>query len=608
MNEESARQTAFKQTAFPDYAAMTDIAVRSQKILTDFFTRHAPELQGQSLNPVRSLDPVNAGGAFGELTARLMSDPGKLMQAQMSLWQDYLNLWQSSAGGMFGQGTGPVVAPERQDNRFRDEAWSENPSFVFLKQSYLLTSRWVENLVGNVDGLAPEDAHKVAFHTKCFMEALSPTNFVATNPAVLRETMETNGENLLRGLQNLLEDFEEGDGKLKIRMTHEDAFDVGVNVATTPGSVIYRNDLMELIQFDPSTPGVHRNPVLVIPPWINKYYILDMREENSYVKWLVDQGHTVFIVSWVNPGRELAEKSFEDYMLEGPLAAIEAIEQATGERTVNMVGYCIGGTLLACALAWMARSRAKKWQNRVASATFLATLVEFSDVGDIAVFIDEKQVSALEDSMNERGYLDGSEMAGSFSLLRSSDLIWSFVINNYLMGKEPFPFDLLYWNSDSTRMPAAMHSYYLRNMYMDNRLIEPGALTLGGAKMDLGKIRVPVYLVSARDDHIAPWRTTYKATGVYGGDIRFVLSASGHIAGVVNPPDAKKYCHWTNETLDADPDVWLDGATAHNGSWWTDWQGWVSEHTGKTVPARTPGTGGLPALEAAPGTYVRGRA
>ena len=593
MNEESA-----KRNIYPDYTVTTDIALRSQKLLTDFFTRHSRELQDQSM------DPVNMGGAFLELTAHLMSNPAKLMQAQMSFWQDYLDLWQSSATRMMGQTPSSIIEPEKQDKRFRDEAWDDNPAFDFLKQSYLLTSRWIENLVSNVDGLNAEDAHKVEFHTRRILEALSPTNFPATNPAVLRETIETNGENLLRGLQNLLEDFEEGDGKLKIRMTDEDAFGVGVNVATTPGNVVFRNDLIELIQFGSSTTEVNERPILITPPWINKYYILDLRENNSYIKWLVDQGHTVFIISWVNPGKELADKSFDNYMLEGPLAALEAVEKATGQRSVNMVGYCIGGTLLACALAYMKASKTKKWKNRVASATFLTTLVEFSDVGDIAVFIDEKQVAALEETMNERGYLEGGEMAGSFSTLRSSDLIWSFVINNYLMGKEPFPFDLLYWNSDSTRMPAAMHSYYLRNMYMENKLVEPGGLTMGGVSIDLTKIDVPVYLVSARDDHIAPWKTTYKATQVYSGEIRFVLSASGHIAGVVNPPAANKYHYWTHDKLIPDPNEWLASADSHDGSWWSDWQQWIAGFAGEKVTARSPGDGKLPALEEAPGTYV----
>ncbi len=593
MNKESM------ESPDPDHQLAADVAIRSQKLLTDFFTRHAREMQD------KALDPVNLGGAFLQLTTRLMANPAHLMQAQASFWQDYLDLWQSSANRMMGGDPAPFITPEKQDSRFRDDAWQDNPAFDFLKQSYLLTSNWIQALVSDVDGLDEKDAHKVEFFTQRFMEALSPTNFVATNPAVLRETVETRGENLIRGLQNLLDDFEEGDGTLKIRMTDEEAFDVGVNVATSPGAVVLRNELMELIQFTPSTPRVNQHPVLIIPPWINKYYILDLREKNSFIKWLVEEGHTVFIISWVNPDERLAHKSFEDYMLEGPLAALEAIKKATSERRVNMVGYCIGGTLLACSLAYMTASKGKCWKDRVQSATFLTTLVEFSDVGDIAVFIDEDQVAALEETMNERGYLEGSEMANSFNMLRSSDLIWSFVINNYLMGKEPFPFDLLYWNSDSTRMPAAMHSYYLRKMYLDNALVQPGGLTLGGVPIDLTRIDGPVYLVSAREDHIAPWKTTYKATQVYGGDIRFVLSASGHIAGVVNPPAAGKYCHWVNEALVEDPDAWLEAAETREGSWWTDWKAWIKGHRGKKLKARTPGDGALPVLEAAPGSYVR---
>lgn len=598
MNDESVKPSLYPDYV-TDYSTAADIARRSQSLLTNFFSRHAQEMQAQSI------DPNNMADAFMALTTQLMANPNRLMLAQASFWQDYVSLWQSSAARMMGQESEAVVEPSAQDNRFRDEAWRDNPTFDFIKQSYLLTSNWVENLVSDVDGLSPRDAHKVEFFTRQYLEAMSPTNFAATNPAVLRETVETKGESLLRGLQNLLEDFETGDGKLKIKMADEDAFEVGVNVATTPGKVVFRNDLMELIQFSPTTKKVYERPVLITPPWINKYYILDMREKNSYIKWLVDQGHTVFIISWVNPDAGLAHKTFNDYMVEGPLAALDAIVEATGERCVNMVGYCIGGTLLSCTLAYLAACDDEHWKDRISSATFLTTLIEFSDVGDVSIFIDEDQVAALEETMNERGYLDGSEMGATFSMLRSSDLVWSFVINNYLMGKEPFPFDLLYWNNDSTRMPAAMHSYYLRKMYLENRLVEPGGIDLSGVAIDLTKIQVPAYLASARDDHIAPWKTTYKATQLYSGDIRFVLSSSGHIAGVVNPPAANKYCHWVNTDLSPDPDVWLDGAEQHEGSWWTDWKKWVARYGGKKIVARVPGSGNLPALENAPGTYVR---
>jgi len=365
--------------------------------------------------------------------------------------------------------------------------------------------------------------------------------------------------------------------------------------------VVYQNELMQLLQFAPLTETVYRRPLLIVPPWINKYYILDLRPKNSFVRWAVAQGHSVFMISWVNPDERLADKTFEDYMLEGPLAALEAIEQATGEREVNAIGYCLGGTLLGCTLGYMAA----RGDERIKSATFFVSLLDFSIPGELGVFIDEKQVENLEKRMNERGYLEGSEMATTFNMLRANDLIWSFVINNYLMGKEPFPFDLLYWNSDSTRMPAAMHSFYLRKMYQENRLSQPGGITLGGTPIDLGRIAVPSYILATREDHIAPWKACYKATQLYAGRKRFVLAASGHIAGVVNPPDAGKYSHWVNTELPPDPDAWLAGATELAGSWWPDWQRWVASLSKAKVDARTPGDGRLAVIEPAPGSYVK---
>lgn len=594
MNDESVNQTPYT-----DPAVFADIAQRSQRLVSDFMTRHATEMQE------KAVDPANISGAFLEMTARMMADPAKLMQAQMSLWQDYLSLWQTTASRMMGQDTDSVIEPDKGDRRFRDPAWSENQVFDYMKQSYLLTSRWLEDVVGDVEGLDDKTSRKVEFYTRQLTEALSPTNFALTNPEVLRATVDSNGENLVKGLQNLLEDFERGDGKLRISMTDEDAFEVGVNIAVTPGQVVYRNALMELIQYAPTTDTVKSKPLLIIPPWINKYYILDLRLENSFIKWAVDQGHTVFVISWVNPDAELAAKGFDDYMLEGPLEALQAIETATGEREVNVIGYCIGGTLLAAALAYVEACGDDRHRGRIASATYFTTMLDFTESGDLGVFIDEEQLADLERKMDQRGYLEGREMAGTFNVMRSSDLIWSFVINNYLLGKEPFPFDLLYWNSDNTRMPAAMHSFYLRKMYLENKLVEPGGIELAGVPIDLGTIEVPNYMVSTRDDHIAPWKSTYAATRIFKGPIRFVLAASGHIAGVVNPPVKQKYCYWTNTKKIKEPEKWLDGATAHDGSWWPDWEKWVGKFSGKSVKARVPGDGGLKALEAAPGSYVK---
>ncbi|WP_096703591.1 class I poly(R)-hydroxyalkanoic acid synthase [Magnetospirillum sp. 15-1] len=578
--------------------AMTNIAERSQRIVTDFLTRQAAD------PTAATADPLNIGNAFMEMTAKLMSDPAKLVEANLNLWQDYMSLWQNTARRMLGEETQPVVSPDSGDRRFKDEMWQENEIFDFIKQSYLLSARWMQGVVKNVEGLDDHTAKKVDFYTRQFVDAMAPSNFVLTNPEVLRATVETRGENLLKGLNNLLDDLERGKGNLAIKMTDYDAFKVGENIAVTPGKIVFQTDLMQLIQYDPTTPQAFEKPLLILPPWINKFYILDLRPKNSLIKWAVDQGHTVFVISWVNPDEKLAHKGFGDYMLEGPLAAMDAIEKATGSRQINAAGYCLGGTLLACTLAYLAA----KGDDRIASATFFTTMTDFKDPGELGVFIDEEQLSALETRMNQAGYLDGRDMATTFNMMRANDLIWSFVVNNYLLGKDPFPFDLLYWNSDSTRMPAAMHSFYLRKMYQENRLIEPGGIELNGVKIDLGNIKTPLYMLSTREDHIAPWQSTYALTQHVSGPIKFVLSASGHIAGVVNPPAANKYCYWTNTKKPKNPEVWLAGATQVEGSWWTDWQKWVEKFAGKQVPARVPGSGKLKAIEAAPGSYVRVKA
>jgi polyhydroxyalkanoate synthase len=445
----------------------------------------------------------------------------------------------------------------------------------------------------------------VEFYTRQYIDAISPSNFLLTNPEVLRETVASGGQNLVKGLNNLLEDVARGGGgEVRMRMTDESAFKLGVNIATTPGKVVFQNDLIQLIQYYPAKGPVFRRPLLVIPPWINKYYILDLREKNSYIKWAIEQGHTVFVISWVNPDKKLAHKGFDDYLAEGMLAALDAIEKATGEREVNAVGYCLGGTLLACTLGYLAGKK----DARIVSATFFASLIDFEEGGELEVFIDEQQVAALEKRMNERGYLEGSEMATTFNMLRANDLIWSFVVNNYLLGRDPFPFDLLYWNSDSTRMPAAMHSYYLRNLYLKNLLAKPGGITLGGVPIDLNRVKTPLYFVSTQEDHIAPWRSTYAGAKLFPGPVRFVLGGSGHIAGIVNPPAANKYSFWTNPRLPGDPEQWLKGASQHPGSWWTDWAGWIAQHGGDKVPERIPGKGKLKAIEDAPGSYAKMRA
>ncbi|WP_242634455.1 class I poly(R)-hydroxyalkanoic acid synthase [Marinobacter salicampi] len=494
-----------------------------------------------------------------------------------------------------------VVAPERNDARFADDAWSNVAYFNFLKQAYLLSDRWIKDTIEDVRGLDEHDRHKVRFFTHQVTDALSPSNFVLTNPEVLRATVDTKGRNLVRGFANFLRDLDEADGRISFRMSDPDAFEVGKNLADTPGDVIYQNDLMQLIQYRPATETVHRRPLLVVPPWINKYYILDLGAKKSFIRYWVEKGHTVFVISWVNPGKEHAHKGFEDYMLEGPVEALDAIQEATGESEVNAVGYCIGGTLLGCTLAWLAA----RDDERIKSATFFNSLLDFSDVGDLKVFIDEDMIRKLEKVMKKQGYLEGAAMASAFNMLRANSLIWSFFINNYLLGRETPPFDLLYWNSDSTRLPGAMHSFYLRNMYLENRLGEPGGITLAGTPIDLGKVKVPAYFASAIEDHIAPWVSCYKGSRYLGGPVRFVLGGSGHIAGIINPPYKHKYGYRINENTDLSPDEWLIGAEQFEGSWWPDWVTWAEQFSGGEVAARVPGEGELPIIEPAPGSYLR---
>jgi polyhydroxyalkanoate synthase subunit PhaC len=573
---------------------LAEIALRSNHIVKEYLAAQAKQTDEE---PV---DELGVGKAFTDLAGKLMSDPFKLAEASMRMWHDYFMLWQNTVKKAMGEESAPVAEAPKSDNRFRGELWQNNLVFDYIKQSYLIAAQNIQKTVSDVEGLDAQTARKVKFFTRQYVDALAPTNFVLTNPEVLKTTVETGGKNLLDGLNNLLQDLERGHGKLAISMTDYKAFRMGKNVATTPGKVVYQNDLMQLIQYQASTAEVYRTPLLIVPPWINKYYILDLREKNSFIKWATDQGITVFVVSWVNPGRELAHKTFDDYMLEGPLAGLDAVEKATGEREINMIGYCLGGTLTASALAWMAA----RGDKRVKSVTFFTTLIDFSEPGELGVFVDEGVLANLEKKMEKRGYLEGSEMAGTFNMLRANDLIWSFVVNNYLLGKEPFPFDLLYWNSDSTRMPAKMHSFYLRNMYIRNKLREPGGITLAGVPIDLTKVDIPAYFISTVEDHIAPWKTTYLGAQVLKGPVRFVLGGSGHIAGIVNPPAANKYWYWTNDRLRETADEWLATAEKHEGSWWNDWGQWIAGFGGEKVPARKPGDGGLAVIEDAPGSYA----
>lgn len=574
-----------------------EVAKRASHLITEHVQR---QLKKGVATPA---DELGIAQAFMDMMAKLLSNPYKLAQAQMNLVWDYFSLWQHSMLRFAGMNAAPVATPERSDKRFKDEEWQEHFMFDFVKQSYLIAARHIHDTVCCVEGLDEQTQKKVNFYTRQYIDALSPSNFAMTNPEVFRETVKSHGQNLIKGLNNLLRDVEEGGGNLRVKMTDTTAFELGKNVATSPGKVVFQTDMMQLIQYTPSTDKVLKRPLLIVPPWINKFYILDLREKNSYIKWCVDQGHTVFVISWVNPDEKQSEKTFESYVLEGIIAALDAIEQQTGEKEINACGYCLGGTLLATTLAYLAGKK----QKRIASATFFTTMTDFSEPGELGVFIDEGQVSSLEKKMFERGYLEGSEMAGTFNMLRANDLIWSFVVNNYLLGKDPFPFDLLYWNSDSTRMPAKMHSFYLRAMYMENRLVQPGNVVIDGVPIDLSKIKVPCYFISAIEDHIAPWKSTYMGARNFGGPVRFVLGGSGHIAGIVNPPVANKYGYWVNPAAKLAPtaDAWFEGAQQQAGSWWTDWQSWVSAHDADQADARDPAKGKLKVLEDAPGSFVK---
>ncbi|MDH2343027.1 class I poly(R)-hydroxyalkanoic acid synthase [Bradyrhizobium sp. SSUT77] len=541
---------------------------------------------------------------FTSVAEYWLSDTSRASDLQTKLAKDYLDLWGSAARRMAGQDASPAIAPSPRDKRFADPEWKSNQFFDFVMQLYLLTTKFAQELVRDAEGLDPQTRRKAEFYVQQVTNALSPSNFVLTNPEVLRATLASSGENLARGLKMLAEDIAAGNGMLKIRQSNPDNLVVGVNMATTPGKVIYQNEMMQLIQYSPTTETVLRTPLLIIPPWINKFYILDLKPEKSYIKWCVDQGITVFVISWVNPDKRLGAKSWEDYMKEGPLAAMDVIEKVTGEMKVHTAGYCVGGTMLATTLAWLAEKR----RQRVASATFFAAQVDFTHAGDLLVFVDEEQIAALEQDMKAAGVLEGSKMAMAFNMLRSNDLIWSYVVSNYLKGQQPSAFDLLHWNSDATRMTASNHSYYLRNCYLENRL-STGTMVLDNTLLDLSKVMVPVYNLATREDHIAPAESVLYGSQFFGGPVKYVLSGSGHIAGVVNPPASNKYQYWTNGNVkDVNVAEWMKDAVEHKGSWWPDWREWLGGLDPEEVPARAVGSEALPPIEDAPGSYVRVRA
>jgi len=547
-------------------------------------------------------DITDAVRTLGQVAQYWTSDPQRALAMQTSLGRTYLDLWGNAMLRMTGQPLPPVAEPDPKDRRFADPEWSNNQFFDFMKQAYLLTVKWADHLVEQADSLDPHTRQKAEFYIQQISNAVAPSNFVLTNPELWRETLTSNAENLVRGMKLLSKDIEAGGGDLRISQTDATMFKVGENIAATPGKVVFENELMQLIQYAPTTESVHKVPLLIVPPWINKFYILDLTPEKSFIKWCVDLGLTVFVISWVNPDARHAAKSFDDYMQDGPLAALDAIKQATGEAKVHAIGYCVGGTLLAITLAWLAAKR----RNRVISATFFTAQVDFTHAGDLKIFIDENQIAALEKQMAETGFLDGAKMANTFNMLRANDLIWPYVINNYLKGKEPVAFDLLYWNSDSTRMPAANHSFYLRSCYLENRLAK-GEMEIAGERIDLGRIKTPAYMLATREDHIAPAKSVFIGAQMFGGPVKFVLSGSGHIAGVVNPVAKMKYQYWTGAKPKGDDiEPWLAKAREHPGSWWPDWLKWVTGHDAAKVKARIPGTGKLKAIEDAPGRYVKG--
>jgi polyhydroxyalkanoate synthase subunit PhaC len=536
---------------------------------------------------------------FAEIAQHWLADPSKVTVTQSALLRDYLQLAGATAQRMGGAEAPPVAVPEAGDNRFNDPEWSRNPYFDFWKQTYLITTRWLDHVLDETEGIDDRTRRRAEFYLKQLASALSPSNFPMTNPLVLRETLASNGKNLVQGMANLMHDLGKSSDVLSISQTDVEAFEVGRNIATSPGKVVFQNDLIQLIQYTPSTESVHEAPLLIVPPWINKFYILDLGPQKSFIRFMVGKGFTVFVVSWVNPDERLKDKTFEEYMTEGLLAATDAVKRETGVEKINVIGYCVGGTLLGTALAYLAA----RGEEPFASATFFAAQVDFTKAGDLLLFIDDTQLKSLSEMMAERGFLDGSRMATVFNMLRPKDLIWPYIVNNYLLGKKPLPFDLLFWNQDSTRMTPANHNFYLREFYHENKLAR-GQMSIGGVRLDLGKVKLPIYELCAKEDHIAPAQSVFIGSKLFGGPVTYVLAGSGHIAGVINPPDKTKYQYWTNDRKTATLEAWLESASEHPGSWWPHYADWLAKHAGPKVPARTPGAT-LGAIEDAPGSYVK---
>ncbi len=538
---------------------------------------------------------------FSKVTEYWLAEPSRAFAAQTKLFSAFMGVWANSLQKLQDATTPDAIAADIRDKRFRDPDWSRHAFFDFLKQAYLILSKWAVDLVDEATDLDPSTRHKAEFYVRQIANAISPSNFILTNPELFRETVAANGENLVRGMRMLAEDIAAGNGDLKLRQSDGAEFRVGDNIANTEGSVIARNELAEIIQYAPKSKMVLKRPLLIVPPWINKFYILDLNPQKSFIRWAVEQGHTVFVISWVNPDERHASLDWESYIAQGIDFALDHIKEATGETRVNAIGYCVGGTLLAAALASKAQTRDK----RVASVTFFTAQVDFTHAGDLKVFADEQQISALEKVMSGRGFLDGTKMATAFNMLRPNDLIWPYVVNNYLRGREPTSFDLLYWNSDSARMTAANHAFYLRNCYLDNTMSQ-GKMMLGGKTLSLRDIKIPIYNLATREDHIAPARSVFEGSQYFGGPVQYVLAGSGHIAGVVNPPAANKYQFWTGGAPEGKFDDWISTASETQGSWWPHWHEWIKIQDKKQVRARKVGAS-TPVLNDAPGTYVLGK-
>ena len=566
------------QEIFKKYSA------KGHNLIRDFSLAESQEMASQFTN------------AWNTIITRAMESPEEWYQTVTGFYQDQFNLWMS----MFNPAGTPMVQPEPDDRRFNADEWNESPLHNYLKQSYLLSSRWLNNMVAD-STLDKDTKAKCDFYTRQFIDAMSPANFAMTNPEVLKETIDSHGQNLTRGLENLMQDMDKG----RISLTDESAFKLGENIATTPGSVVFQNELIQLVHFKPVTETVNERPLLIVPPCINKYYILDLSEHNSFVRYCLEQGNNVFIISWRNPDEALGDKTWDDYLDEGTIPAIDTVKKITGAKKINGVSWCIGGTLLATTIAVLAAKRQKPF----ATATFFTTLLDYSDPGELGVFIDESQVNQHEHRLSEGGVMPGKQLATTFSMLRANDLIWNYVVNNYQKGKTPPPFDILYWNSDSTNMTSAMFTWYLRNMYLENNLVKPGGIELCGVPVDLGSIDCPVYCLSTIDDHIAPWKTTFESTKLLKGDMEFVLAASGHVAGVINPASKNKRNHWVDGELGQGADHWLETARSVPGSWWNNWDQWLKAQGGKQIPApEQTGSKEYPEIEPAPGAYVMARA